>query len=503
MISAAPCGVSPTLPPPQQPRPLDEQYTLQAKLGDGMTACVYIARENATGRLYACKLAQRKRHPNVWGRLSHLFRREAALLQEIGAHESIVKAHAFFETESECAIMMDVVPGGDCQQLLQRQGALSEQTVFPMVRQLHSALRHLHGLQVIHRDVKLENVLIDTRAMRYEVKLCDFGHACHMDEAARDRSFFGTPGYTAPEVVRGPVWSAAADVWAMGVVMYALLANALPFETDSPHWLRPPDFSGRAWWHVSLDAKLLLQTLLEPQVAERATIDGMASSPWLSGTATPPPPRQGLGCHSYSVCGLAKPLVAQPAPRHHMPHAASWSNLDRSAAHGHDSAQPAASFTFRPHGAQPLEVAPTSLQREVMAAVLPSASGLKPSHLPPKKMAEGVRLASEEPAVAHASSPPAARGGTPDLLMPPPPSRMRVSRSCHTGMNLMDGANGGYGFAPPRHAAGAAQRGRSRHVTFEGEMPMRRQSFSCSRLDEMVVEGDEQNSMRLASPMGH
>ena len=72
------------------------------------------------------------------------------------------------------------------------------------------------------------------------VKLCDFGHAIKMRDLANDRQFFGTPGYAAPEVTQGPVWTPKADVWAMGVVMYALLANSLPFECDEG-WRRPPD----------------------------------------------------------------------------------------------------------------------------------------------------------------------------------------------------------------------------------------------------------------------
>ena len=64
-----------------------------------------------------------------------------------------------------------------------------------------------------------------------------------------ETEFYGTPGYAAPEVAGGPFWSYGADVWAMGVVMFALLANSLPFEREFS-WLKPPDFSGRAWWQV-------------------------------------------------------------------------------------------------------------------------------------------------------------------------------------------------------------------------------------------------------------
>ena len=139
-------------PPPQQQQPppdmlnaaggsFSSQYTLQTRLGDGMTACVYIAREKATGELFACKLAERKQHRSVWGRLSQLIRRESALLQEIGQHPCLVQWRGFYESAQEVAIVMEIVGGGDCQQLLQRHGCLAEPMVQPMVCQLHSALR--------------------------------------------------------------------------------------------------------------------------------------------------------------------------------------------------------------------------------------------------------------------------------------------------------------------------------------------------------------------------
>ena len=111
---------------------------------------------------------------------------------------------------------------------------------------------------ILHRDVKLENLLCDTSTRPPRVKLCDFGHAVTKRDLPHDRQFYGTPGYAAPEVMQGPVWTPKADVWAMGVVMYALLANALPFECEEG-WRRPADLSSRVWWRVSLEAKLLLQ----------------------------------------------------------------------------------------------------------------------------------------------------------------------------------------------------------------------------------------------------
>ena len=127
--------------------------------------------------------------------------------------------------------------------------------------------------------MKLENLLCDTSTRPPRVKLCDFGHAIFVHDLRHDRQFFGTPGYAAPEVTQGPVWSHQADVWAMGVVMYALLSNSLPFEGDEG-WRRPADLSSRMWWRVSVEAKLLLQALLEADVNARGSLETYAQSAW-------------------------------------------------------------------------------------------------------------------------------------------------------------------------------------------------------------------------------
>lgn len=113
----------------------------QTKLGDGMTATVFVATHKATGRLCACKLAERKGQKPAWSRLCQLLQHESALLEHIGLHPHIVRWEGYFASSSRIAIVMELVSGGDCQQLLQRHGALPEEAVQAMINQLHSALR--------------------------------------------------------------------------------------------------------------------------------------------------------------------------------------------------------------------------------------------------------------------------------------------------------------------------------------------------------------------------
>ena len=165
-------------------------------------------------------------------------------------HPNLVECLGFFHGQDELALLMTLAPGGDCQQLLQRHGALSERAATAIVQQLAAALHYMHtGPGVLHRDVKLENVLVSdlgyTAMGTPRIKLCDFGHSCLLEGschgAARDDAFRGTQGYAAPEVAQPgapPLWTTAADVWGVGVVYYALLANEV--RPPSPHPARTP-----------------------------------------------------------------------------------------------------------------------------------------------------------------------------------------------------------------------------------------------------------------------
>jgi len=224
-----------------------ERFELSACLGHGCSAAVYAARDLAGGDgRAAVKLAQRK--PKIrWPLVVSTFRNEARLLQQC-AHPHIIGYLGLFEGRDEIALVLPLIEGGDCQHLLQRHGCLSEPAVGAIISQLCEALGHLHGLGVVHRDVKLENILVDARGRAPRIWLCDLGHSCELSSVDKPKDrFLGTVGYAAPEVLSGPVWSFGADVWSLGACMYALLANAPLRWTDGA-----PDLSLRTFQHVRL-----------------------------------------------------------------------------------------------------------------------------------------------------------------------------------------------------------------------------------------------------------
>ena len=294
-----------------------ESYVLQHQLGDGGTAAVWSGVSRSTGTLVAVKIASRQQGMR-WSRAVRTFEHEAAMLQRC-QHEHVVRQLALFQGPRDLALTLELLPGGDVQQLLQRHGALAEAAVGAIIRQLSLALLHVHKCGVLHRDVKLENLLVVRPGASPIIKLCDFGHAAYFAHA--DDGFTGTVGYAAPEAAgmdgRAPEWSAAADAWSTGVVMYAMLANA-PLQ-----WARDgPDFSSRPLQQTSMKAKLLIRSLLSVAPLERAYLDHacavLASQPKTDaeGGMRAAGLRRGLGSlqHSYSLLDISS-LDREHVPR--------------------------------------------------------------------------------------------------------------------------------------------------------------------------------------------
>ena len=189
---------------------LSSRYILQTLLGSGCSAGVFTAVDASRSERVAVKLTTRR--PGMrWRSMLATYEREALLLRQC-AHRNIVPCIDVLTSDRSCAIVLGLCPGGDCQQLVQRHGALAERAALHIAQQLCAALAFMHGRRVIHRDVKLDNVCVCNLGFTGlpHVQLCDFGHACHLDGACAgmtrcacegvcvgsvDDGFRGTHGY--------------------------------------------------------------------------------------------------------------------------------------------------------------------------------------------------------------------------------------------------------------------------------------------------------------------
>jgi len=144
-------------------------------------------------------------------------------------HPNIVKLFDSFETNSHLCFVMELCAGGDLLSYVRRRKKLDESHARFFFRQIASGLRYCHKNLVVHRDIKLDNLLIDEEG---SIKICDFGVSRQLEHRSQLLSGqSGTPAYMAPEVHAAKNYDGfACDVWSLGVCLFAMVCGAVPFK---------------------------------------------------------------------------------------------------------------------------------------------------------------------------------------------------------------------------------------------------------------------------------
>uniref|UniRef100_A0A674C2H9 Serine/threonine-protein kinase n=1 Tax=Salmo trutta TaxID=8032 RepID=A0A674C2H9_SALTR len=151
--------------------------------------------------------------------------------------------------------------------------------------QILVALRHLHFKNIVHCDLKPENVLLASAEPFPQVKLCDFGFARIIGEKSFRRSVVGTPAYLAPEVLRSKGYNRSLDMWSVGVIVYVSLSGTFPFNEDEDinDQIQNAAFMypSNPWKDISGEATDLINNLLQVKMRKRYSVDKSLSHPWL------------------------------------------------------------------------------------------------------------------------------------------------------------------------------------------------------------------------------
>ena len=197
------------------------------------------------------------------------------------------------ETPRSIHLVMEYSDGGNVQQLVKEQRRLDEPTAKRILWQLLDAVEACHAQRVCHRDLKLENFVLDRS--RRTVKLIDFGLSVVWATGQTLFKSYGTPCYTAPEIIMGKRYHGPnCDVWSLGVSLCTMLTGALPFQAIGATELNRRITRGQFHVpeYVSADAKDLLQRMLTTNPEARADLQAIREHAWFKGVGLPraPPP---------------------------------------------------------------------------------------------------------------------------------------------------------------------------------------------------------------------
>uniref|UniRef100_A0AAY5EGH6 Ribosomal protein S6 kinase n=1 Tax=Electrophorus electricus TaxID=8005 RepID=A0AAY5EGH6_ELEEL len=210
-----------------------ENFELLKVLGTGAYGKVFLVRKvsgHDSGKLYAMKVLKKATIVQKAKTAEHT-RTERQVLEHIRQSPFLVTLHYAFQTDTKLHLILDYVNGGELFTHLVQRVRFKEQEVALYSGEIALALEHLHQLGIVYRDLKLENILLDSNG---HVVLTDFGLSKEFDEVERAYSVCGTIEYMAPEIVEGGEYghNKAVDWWSLGVLMYELMTGGSPFTVD-------------------------------------------------------------------------------------------------------------------------------------------------------------------------------------------------------------------------------------------------------------------------------
>ncbi|XP_034936090.1 serine/threonine-protein kinase PLK1-like [Chelonus insularis] len=192
-------------------------------LGKGGFAKVYLMTDLANGKKYACKIIPKNRMQKI-----HIQKiaREIMIHKDLN-HINVVQMHHYFEDNLNVYMLLEACPRKSLMHVLKYRGKVTEPEARYYMKQMVTGVAYIHSQKVVHRDLKPGNMFLSDGMI---VKIGDFGLATRPDGQRRRVTVCGTPNYIAPEVLYKQSYSFEADVWALGCILYALLAGQPPFE---------------------------------------------------------------------------------------------------------------------------------------------------------------------------------------------------------------------------------------------------------------------------------
>ncbi|XP_035208403.1 aurora kinase C-like isoform X2 [Stegodyphus dumicola] len=210
--------------------------------------------------------------------VEHQVRRECEIQSHL-RHRNILRLYGYFYDEKRIYLVLEYAPGGELYKKLRKCKYFDEKTTAMYIFKIAQALKYCHSKNVIHRDVKPENLLLGRDG---EVKLSDFGWAVQ-DPTFRRNTLCGTLDYLAPEVLRNQTYDEKVDAWCLGVLCFEFLVGRPPFQARNTattfDLIRKTNLIFPS--SMTVGAKNFILKLLKKNPAERMSMDEVLNDPWL------------------------------------------------------------------------------------------------------------------------------------------------------------------------------------------------------------------------------
>ncbi|XP_045175943.2 testis-specific serine/threonine-protein kinase 1-like [Mercenaria mercenaria] len=260
-------------------------YSLGTSLGEGSYAKVKSAYSEKLQKRVALKIISRKKVPRDFR--EKFLPRELKIIGQVD-HQNVIKMYELIEFHNKVYIAMEHAGHGDLLEFIKLRGAIPEEKAKVMFFQLAQAINYLHNRNIVHRDLKCENILLDNTN---NIKVSDFGFARTFDAGDISKTFCGSAAYAAPEILRGqPYHLPLHDIWAMGVILYIMVCGSMPYDDSNIKKMVKDQTEKKVAFSKSKSisdiCKTLVYSILEVNSKKRTTIPQMLQNPWLAQAKT-------------------------------------------------------------------------------------------------------------------------------------------------------------------------------------------------------------------------
>lgn len=266
---------------------IKDYYQLVSVLGQGHFGKVLLARDIRSHERFAVKVI-RKHKAQL--KSKEKIRREVEIMRLVN-HKNVLRMFDLFETSEKLYFVLEYMEGGPLHEVMNRgDHTYTEDRARVIVRDVLEGLEYLHAKNIVHRDVKPDNILTSSKSWPFVSKLADFGLSNFMETGSDTlESKVGTPYFCAREVISTQTYGAKADLWSTGVMMYEMLSGTKPFEGNGTKAVLQKIMAARyafpeqIWARISEEAKDLMRRLICVDVEKRLSATEALQHPWIIG----------------------------------------------------------------------------------------------------------------------------------------------------------------------------------------------------------------------------